>query len=200
MKASEQDREDIARQRVEWRKFQEIADSNRLIFLDETCLKTNMTRIYGRSRGGRRCFDSAPGTWETQTLISSLRLNGATESILFDGPINREMFDAYITKRLIPTLMSGDIVIMDNLNTHKSAVAQKSIENCNAKVLFLPPYSPDLNPIEKMWSKIKQIIRGIKPREEPDILDATRKALDNVTAQDAAGWFKSCTYNVAFAS
>lgn len=154
-----------------------------------------MTRLYGRALGGRRCLDSAPcGHWETVTILSSVKLNGTTESLVFEGAVDRKMFDAYIKEILAPTLHHGDIVVMDNLSAHKSQEAYETIRNCQATVLFLPAYSPDFNPIEKMWSKVKQILRGIKPRIEEELLAATATALNAVTADDAQGWFNSCGY------
>lgn len=186
---------DIANSRDEWRKFQGAVDVRRLVFLDESGLKTNMTRRYGRARNGSRCLDSAPcGCWEAVTILSSIRLDGTTESLVFEGAVDREMFDAYIKEGLAPTLRPGDIVVMDNLNTHKSQEAHDTIRMHQAEVLFLPAYSPDLNPIEKMWSKVKQVLRGIKPRTEEELLAATATALDAITAHDAQGWFNSCGY------
>lgn len=197
LKASEQEREDIAKSRDEWREFQKAVDAHRLIFLDESGLKTNMTRLYGRARGGNRCTDSAPcGRWETVTILSSIRLDGETESLVFEGAVDRKMFDAYIKEGLAPTLRPGDIVVMDNLSAHKSQDACNAIRERQAEVFFLPAYSPDFNPIEKMWSKVKQILRGIKPRTEEELFAATATALNAVTADDALGWFDSCGYAV----
>jgi transposase len=121
-----------------------------------------MTRLYGRARGGNRCLDFAPcGHWETVTILSSIRLDGETENFVFEGAVDRKMFDAYIKEGLAPTLRPGDIVIMDNLRAHKYQEACKSIRKRQAEVLFLPAYSPDFNPIEKMWSKTKQILRRV---------------------------------------
>jgi transposase len=195
LKASEQEREDIVSSRDEWRKFQRVIDARRLVFLDESGLKTNMTRLYGRARSGNRCLDSTPcGHWETVTILSSIRLDGTTESLVFEGAVDRKMFDAYIKEGLVPTLRPGDIVVMDNLNAHKSQGARDAIHMRQAEVLFLPAYSPDFNPIEKMWSKIKQVIRGIKPRTEEDLIAATATALEAINVHDAQGWFKSCGY------
>jgi transposase len=195
LKASEQEREEIAKSRDKWRKFQEAAAAQRLVFLDESGLKTNMTRLYGRARDGNRCLDSAPcGHWETVTILSSIRFDGTTESLIFEGAVDRKMFDAYIEEGLAPTLRPGDIVIMDNLNAHKSEKACETIRKRRAEVLFLPAYSPDFNPIEKMWSKIKQILRGIKPRTEEELFTATATALSAITTNDAQGWFSSCGY------
>lgn len=165
------------------------------MFLDESGLKTNMTRLYGRALRGARCHDLAPcGKWKTTTILSSIRLDGTTESVLFEGAVDRKMFDEYIKEILAPKLRPGDIVIMDNLSSHKSDIAVKTIQSVHAEVKFLPAYSPDLNPIEKMWSKIKQILRGFKPRTSEDLFRDTGFALDRVTEDDACGWFQSCGY------
>jgi len=189
------EREDIIRSRNEWKEFQCTAESSRLVFLDESGLKTNMTRLYGRAFQGSRCHDSSPcGHWETTTILSSIRLDGTTESVMFEGAVDRKMFDEYIKEILVPQLHPGDIVIMDNLNTHKSKIAVNLIQSAQAEVMFLPAYSPDLNPIEKMWSKLKQIIRGLKPRTSEELFRDTGTALSMVTANDAQGWFESCGY------
>lgn len=154
-----------------------------------------MTRLYGRSLRGTRCHDSAPGGhWETVTVLSSIRLDGTTECIVFEGAVDRKMFDAYIEKVLSPSLIPGDIVVMDNLSAHKSDNAYNSIKRRQAELLFLPAYSPDLNPIEKMWSKMKQVLRGIKARNHDDLFAGVGKALSLVSANDAQGWFESCGY------
>lgn len=154
-----------------------------------------MTRLYGRANKGNRCYDSAPdGRWETVTVLSSIRLDGETESIMFDGAVDRKMFDAYIEKILAPSLRPGDIVIMDNLSSHKSEKARQAVESKSAICMFLPAYSPDYNPIEKMWSKVKQILRGVKARTREELFTAVAKALNMVNADDAQGWFESCGY------
>jgi transposase len=195
LKASEQEREDIVQARREWREFQRVVDPSRLVFLDETGAKTNMTRRYGRSLKGMRCYDSAPnGHWESVTILSSLRLDGSTESIVFDGAVDREMFDEYIKVFLAPCLRPGDIVIADNLSPHKSPKAYDAIKMQQAELIFLPAYSPDLNPIENMWSKVKQVLRGKKARTHEDLFEGIGKALELVSASDAQGWFTSCGY------
>jgi len=154
-----------------------------------------MTRRYGRSFKGMRCHDSAPdGHWETLTVLSSIRLDGSTESVVFDGAVNREMFDEYIRVFLAPCLRPGDIVIADNLSAHKSEKAYDTIKMKQAEFIFLPAYSPDLNPIEKMWSKVKQVLRGMKARSHEDLFEGIGQALELVSASDAKGWFKSCGY------
>ena len=166
-----------------------------MIFLDETGAKTNMTRLYGRAFKGARCFDHAPdGRWERTTILSALKYDGDTCSIIFDGALDGKMYDAYVEKCLAPVLKPGDLVIMDNLNVHKSQAAQKIISEKGATCIFLPQYSPDLNPIEKMWSKIKQVLRGIKARTREELEAAIGKALDCITPEDAKAWFHSCGY------
>jgi transposase len=195
LKASEQEREDIKQQRENWQEFQTNIEPSRLVFLDESGVKTNMTRLYGRAIKGERCHDKAPdGRWETVTVLSSIRLDGETESVVFDGATDRKMFDAYIEEILAPSLRPGDIVVMDNLSAHKSEKARELVESKSAICLFLPAYSPDFNPIEKMWSKVKQVLRGLKARTREELFDAVAKALNMVTADDAQGWFESCGY------
>lgn len=189
------EREDIIQSRSEWVEFQRTVAPSRLVFLDESGLKTNMTRLYGRAQRGSRCHDAAPcGHWESVTILSSVRLDGTTESVLFDGAVERKMFDEYIKKFLAPQLRPGDILIMDNLKAHKSEIAMELVQSRQAEMLFLPAYSPDLNPIEKMWSKVKQILRGMKPRTNEELFCATGAALGMVTSSDAQGWFESCGY------
>lgn len=197
LKASEQERDDIRKSREEWRTFQAQTDVGRFVFLDESGMKTNMNRLYGRSYRGTRCHDTAPsGHWETVTLLSAIRLDGSAQSIVFEGSVDRAMFDEYIKQILAPTLKPGDIVVLDNLSAHKSSTSQAAVAACQAKVKFLPAYSPDLNPIEKMWSKIKQALRSMKARTDDELFSSIRIALDMVTQDDAKGWFKSCGYIV----
>lgn len=154
-----------------------------------------MTRLYGRSKKGKRCNDSAPdGRWERTTILSALRKTGETHTLVFDGATDGKMFNAYVEKVLAPVLTPGDIVVMDNLNVHKSETAKKLIEGRKAECVFLPAYSPDLNPIEKMWSKIKAILRSLKARTREALQEAIQFALTQVTAQDASGWFSACGY------
>lgn len=154
-----------------------------------------MTRKYGRSYRGLRCYDSAPdGRWERTSILSALREDGQTFSMVFEGALDRQLYDIYVEKILAPELAPSDVVILDNLNVHKSEKAIKLIENTGARCLFLPAYSPDLNPIEKMWSKVKQILRGIKARSKEDLESAISLALNAITTTDAQGWISSCGY------
>ena len=170
-------------------------DLSRLVFIDEAGAKTNMTRLYGRAEKGERVVDLAPhGHWCTTTMISSIRLNGTTACMTVDGSTTADVFRAYAEQVLIPSLHSGDIVVLDNLASHKDPAALEMIRQAGAEVRFLPPYSPDLNPIEKMWSKIKQILRSVKARTQEALLAAIAATLECVTQEDALGWFASCGY------
>jgi transposase len=195
-RASEQDRPDLARARRIWRRRQAGFDPARLIFLDESGAKTNLTRLRGRAERGQRVTSRCPaGHWQTLTMISSIRLNGATACMALDGTTDTESFRAYVREVLVPTLRPGDIVIMDNLSPHKSGQTTARIVNAGAEVLFLPAYSPDLNPIEKMWSKVKSLLRAAEARTSAELIAAIGQALARVTAQDALGWFASCGYS-----
>jgi transposase len=146
---------------------------NRLVFIDEAGAKTNMTRLYGRGPRGQRVYDRTPhGHWCTTTMFSSIRSDGSTACMAVDGASTGEIFQIYIRQVLLPTLQPGDIVMLDNLAAHKNPKALELIQEMGAQVRFLPPYSPDLNPIEKMWSKVKQILRSIKARTEKSLLNA----------------------------
>jgi len=178
-----------------WRKAQSSMNLEKLVFIDESGAKTNMTRLYGRAKQGQRATDNTPsGHWCTTTMISSMRLDGSTACMVVDGATNKEVFQAYVKHILLPTLKPGDIIVLDNLSAHKNKEIQELIESVGAKLWYLPPYSPDLNPIEKMWSKIKAILRTLKARTERALINAIAKALEAVTASDAKGWFESCGY------
>jgi transposase len=155
-----------------------------------------MTRLRGRAPRGVRVHASTPhGHWQTTTMISSIRLDGSTACMTVNGATDTEVFRTYVRYVLRPTLRPGDIVIMDNLSAHKSEFTLELIEQAGARVLFLPPYSPDLNPIEKMWSKVKQYLRSAEARTELNLLQTIGSALASVTAQDAMNWFASCGYS-----
>ena len=167
----------------------------KLVFIDESGAKTNMTRLYGRAKAGHRAVDETPcGHWCTTTMISSVRLDGSTACMVVDGATTKDIFKAYVESILLPTLRPGDVVVLDNLSSHKNQEVRDLIESVGAELWFLPPYSPYLNPIEKMWSKIKAILRKFKARTEQALITAIAKALESVTAADANGWFQSCGY------
>lgn len=179
-----------------WRRSQGGLDPARLIFLDESAAKTNLTRLRGRAQRGARVHASAPaGHWHTTTMLGALRLDGTTACMALEGATDAEAFRTYVREVLCPILRPGDIVIMDNLAAHKTAETLALIEAAGAEARFLPPYSPDLNPIEKMWSKIKQLLRSAEARTASELVTAIGAALAKVTAQDARGWFTSCGYS-----
>lgn len=179
-----------------WRKNQGKLDPAKLVFIDESGAKTNMTRQRGRAPRGERLHAEAPcGRWESTTMISSVRLDGTTACMTVEGATNTEVFRTYVREILLPTLREGDMVVMDNLGAHKNAETIALIESAGAKPVFLPPYSPDLNPIEMMWSKVKSTLRKLEPRDAEALVNAIGTALSMVTASDAIGWFAHCGYN-----
>jgi transposase len=160
MHAAEQDRPDVEQARGSWRRKRWKAKLRRLVFIDETSTKTNMVRLRGRSPRGERLIDKTPhGHWKTSTFIAALRHDRLTAPFTINGPVNGEVFLAYVRCVLVPTLKKRDIVIMDNLASHKIPAIHEALRTVGATLLFVPPYSPDLNPIEMAFSKIKSILR-----------------------------------------
>ena len=195
--AIEQNREDVKAGRDEWRTDQPNMNLGKLVFLDETGTNTGMTRLYGRAPSDERIVDYIPDVrFERTSLLSSVRLNGDTVPFVYQGTLNGELFKAYITQCLVPTLCEGDIVIMDNSTPHKVKGVIEPIVAAGAKVVYLPPYSPDFNPIEMMWSKIKAYLRKIKARTKELLEDAIVEALDCITTADILGWFAECGYSI----
>ena len=161
-----------------------------MVFLDESGVNTGMTRLYGRALKHERVKEAVPDTrFHRTTILSSVRLDGTTVPFVFEGSLNGDIFRVHITQMLVPTLSPGDIVVMDNLSSHKVSGIVEVIEAVGASVLFLPPYSPDLNPIELMWSKIKAILRKLKVRAKELLDDAIALAFDCVSASDISDWF-----------
>jgi len=154
-----------------------------------------MIRLYGRIQGGRRLFAKAPGGhWSTTTMIAALRISGPTAPMVIRGPVDTEVFRAYTSQVLVPTLHPGDIVVLDNLRAHKAPDIRERIEHVGAELWYLPPYSPDLNPIELMWSKVKTHLRTAAARTEEALYEAIANALHTITTKDAQAWFKHCAY------
>jgi len=154
-----------------------------------------MTRLRGRALGGQRLLAHIPhGHSQTSTLISGLRLEGPCAPWLFGGPMNGEMFLAWVRQGLAPTLRPGDVVILDNLATHKIRGVRQTLEAVGARLLYLPPYSPDFNPIEPMWSKIKQVLRSQAPRTENELLRVAKTAFNSISTADCKGFFSSAQY------
>src|SRR5208282_5559244 len=160
--AAEQNRPDVAEKRARWHEQLSVEPASRLVFVDESGANTKMARLRGRALAGRRLLARIPqGHYQTSTLISGMRLQGPCAPWLFEGAMDGEMFLAWVRQGLAPTLQPADLVIMDNLATHKVAGVRAAIESAGARLRYLPPYSPDFNPIENMWSKIKQLLRSL---------------------------------------
>ena len=195
MHAAEQDRADVAKARAEWKDSQSALDPKRLIFLDETGTTTNMVRTRGRCKRGQRLIGKVPfGHWKTTTFVAGLRCGALTAPFVIDAPMNRDIFLAYLRECLVPTLVAGDIVIMDNLPSHKVAGVRETIEAAGAKLIYLPPYSPDLNPIEMAFSKLKALLRKAAEQTIPALWDRIGELIDAFTPQECANYFKHAGY------
>ena len=193
--ASEQDRPDVAVRRAKWKVWQAGLDPERLVFLDETWAKTNMTRPRGRSLEGTRLIAKVPhGHWKTTTFLAALRSTGLTAPLVIDGPVNGGIFLAYVEQHLVPTLKAGDIVIMDNLSSHKRAGVREAIESVGASLVYLPPYSPDFNPIELLFSKFKWLLRSVADRTIEALWQTCGKLLDEFSEPECRNYFRHCGY------
>lgn len=171
-------------------------DISRLIFLDESGVNTGMTRLYGRGLRGERVIDYTPDVrFQRISILSSIRLDGSCVPMVFSGSLNGELFIGYLENFLVPTLNEGDIVVMDNLSSHKVAGVKEIIEGAGAQILYLPPYSPDLNPIELMWSKIKAYLRKVKARQADILFNELRNAYAEIRNSDILGWFGMSGYS-----
>ena len=185
----------MQQQREAWRAEQGDFEVAQLVFLDEFSVTTDMTPRYGRAAAGERVHDAVPAGHYCQTsVIASMRLGGAGAAMSVAGAVDGEAFEAYVREHLAPTLKRGDVVVMDNLSVHKSPDAVEAIEAVGAEVRYLPPYSPDLNPIEKMFAKVKQMLRKAKARTASRLNEALGEALSAVRAADAAAYFTSSGY------
>lgn len=170
-------------------------DVERLVFIDETWATTSMTRRCGRAPRGKRCIASAPhGHWKTATFVGALRRHRMTAPMVTDGPMNGEMFLAYVRNFLCPTLRPGDIVILDNLSSHKVRGVEKAVSATGATLLYLPPYSPDLNPIEKFFSKLKALLRKAAKRSIDALWEEIGAVLNTVSPHECENLFASCGY------
>jgi transposase len=168
---------------------------HQLVFLDETWVKTNMTRLRGRSPVGERLIEYVPhGHWKTTTFLAALRVSELTAPLVVDGPINGDIFLAYVQQHLAPTLRPGDIVIMDNLSSHKVKGVREAIEAAGAKLQFLPPYSPDFNPIEQVFAKLKQLIRSAEERTVEGLWERIGQLLHSFDKDEYQNYFKHCGY------
>ncbi|MBW4049648.1 MAG: IS630 family transposase [Proteobacteria bacterium] len=163
----------------------------RLAFLDESGVSTQMTKHYGRAPRGRRVLEATPqGNWKILTILGAMSLNGMIATMTIEAATDAEIFLAYLDHVLCPALRPDDVVVMDNLSSHKVAGVRERIEAVGASVLYLPPYSPDLNPIEKAWSKLKQQLRGVKARTTQALDQAITDLLPTIRSQDARAWFR----------
>ena len=196
--ASEQDRPDILKRREEWFDGQLDIDPERLVFIDETWASTNMARRYGRASKGERLRVGVPhGHWKTTTFVAGLRLTGMVAPMVLDGPINGVSFQAYVDQVLVPELRPGDIVIMDNLGSHKGAAVREAIEAAGASLLYLPPYSPDFNPIENAFSKLKALLRKAAERTVDGLWNTIGALLPAFTPHECANFFAAAGYEPA---
>jgi len=197
VRAAEQQRPDIARRRAWWRKYQPRIDIARLVFIDETWVKTNMAPLRGWSPQGQRLVAHVPhGHWKTMTFLAALRCDRLTAPCVFDGPINGESFRRYVEQFLAPSLKPGDIVIMDNLGSHKGEAVRASIRSAGARLLFLPPYSPDLNPIEQLFAKLKHLLRNAKERSIETAWRRIGTLLQCFTADECTNYFRNAGYGL----
>ncbi len=193
--ASEQDRPDVTRRRAQWKRYQDRIDPRRLVFIDETWAKTNMAPLRGWGPRGERLKGQAPfGHWNTVTFLAALRHDRIDAPWVLDGPINGEAFLTYVEKVLVPTLTPGDIVIMDNLSSHKGVAVRKAIRSTGARLFFLPPYSPDLNPIEQVFAKLKHLLRKAAERSKEALWRRIGSLLDLFSAQECANYLENAGY------
>jgi transposase len=197
--ASEQLRPDVQAQRDEWAGWQATlteADLDRLVFWDETWAVTIMTLLYGRAPRGQRVVERVPaGHWERLTVAAALRLSGVCGAMVYEGGTTAEAAQGFVTDGLVGGLRKGDIVIMDNLSSHTDPGVLAALARQGVTVKTLPPYSPDLNPIERAWSKVKQALRKAEARTTDELIDAVADALRSITPDDIRGWFEYCGYH-----
>lgn len=189
--AQERDTEENRKRREEFVETIGKIDLDRLIFLDESGVSTQMTRLYARSTGGARIHETTPdGRWKILTILGAISTRGMIATMTIEAATDREIFLAYLEEVLCPKLRSGDVVVMDNLSSHKVNGVRQRIEAVGARLLYLPPYSPDLNPIEKAWAKLKQLLRAAKARTKEALDQAIALLLPLLTVEDAKAWFR----------
>jgi transposase len=185
----------VRRQRAAWRTRTARIDPERFLFLDEVGAHTALTRLYGRAARGQRVVGSVPqDAWQTTTLISAIRQKGVAASLVFPGATDTAAFQTYVQQVLRPMLRPGDILVLDNLSVHKGKALVRALRKAGVGVWYLPPYSPDFNPIEKVWAKIKAWLRKAAARTTAALWDALAQALQAVTVQDCQNSFAHCGY------
>jgi transposase len=182
--------------RWDWFEAQPDLEPSRLVFIDETWASTNMARTHGRAPRGQRLRAAIPyGHWKTTTFVAGLRTSGMIAPLVLDGPINGELFQAYVDQVLVPELRCGDIVVMDNLGSHKGAGVREAIEAVGASLRFLPPYSPDFNPIENAFAKLKAMLRKAGERSVEGLWSAIGRISDTFTPNECANYFAAAGYD-----
>ena len=195
LRATERDRDDVLRRRRWWLRKRRLLDSTRMIFLDETAVTTKMVRLMGRGPKGERVVGTAPqGSWETLTLIAGLRHNGISAPFVFKGAIDGPTFLGYVEECLAPTLKRGDVVLFDNLPAHKVDGVREAIEATGASLFYLPPYSPEFNPIEQTFSKLKSHLRTAAERTVKDLCRRIGKILNGLGKQECMNYFNNAGY------
>jgi transposase len=186
----------VAARRDEWRAAQPRLDPERLVFIDETWAATNMARRYGRAPVGERLVCPVPhGHWKTTTFVAALRAGGLTCPMVIDGAVNGDLFVAYVEQQVVPTLRPGDVVVLDNLSCHKRAGVREAIEAAGCTLLFLPPYSPDLNPIELAFAKLKALLRKAGERTVEGLWHFLGAALDAFSPEECRNYFRHRGYH-----
>jgi transposase len=181
---------------LQWLKYRPLVDPSRLVFIDETWTKTNMAPLRGWAPVGERLPGSAPfGHWNTMTFLAALRHDRIEAPWLLDGPINAERFLVYVEQVLLPSLEPGDVVVMDNLGSHKGQAVRRAIRRAGARLLFLPKYSPDLNPIEQLFAKLKHRLRAAQRRTQDGVCHAIADALASVTSKECKNYFANAGYS-----
>jgi len=190
---TERDTEANQKRREEFIEKIRTISPNRLIYLDECGITTSMTRLYARASGGSRIYEGTPDSrWKMLTILGALSTRGIVAAMTIEEATDGDIFLAYLDHCLCPQLRKGDVVVMDNLSSHKAAGVEQRIEKCGAEVLYLPPYSPNLNPIEKAWSKMKGLLRSAKARSQEALDQALTELLPMITPENASAWFKHC--------
>ena len=190
----------MAAARRQWQDTQPLHDAGGYIFIDESGVTTDLLRRYGRSPRGVRLRDYTPyGHWQTHTVVAALRVDGLGAAAVFDGPIDNPSFLAYIEQVLVPTLRRGDVVVLDNLAMHKQPEVQAAIERVGARLRFLPPYSPDLNPIEMAFAKLKAFLRAARPRNFDQVVELVAIALELFSPVECLNFVRHCGYRVSTA-
>jgi transposase len=195
VRASERDRADVVAARADWHRVTPAIDPARFVFLDESGVTTDMLRRYGRSRRGTRVHDHAPHQhWQTSTFVAALRVTGLTATGLLDGPMDGDCFLAYLDQVFVPTLRADDIVVMDNLGSHHVEGVRERIETTGAQLWYLPPYSPDLNPIELWFAKLKALLRTARRRTVEELWDTVGACVPLFSATECRNYFRHCGY------